>query len=527
MVAVQSQAAPHGALKSGRTAYPYYVLALLTFANFFNYLDRQLISILAESLKADLGLDDAQLGFLYGTLFAALYSIFGLSVGRLADNVSQPRLLGVGLALWSGMTALSGFAFNFASLAMARLGVGVGEATANPCSHALIAEYFPVERRASAYAIYLAAIYLGGGASLVIGGYILQHWVELTAEFGVIGALRPWQGAFLLAGFPGVILAVLIFFIRDPRRTTGILPVSTRPWAEFLGSLMDLTPVFSLLRRGAPVARTAAITLAIAAVVALLCWLTGQIQQWLALGLVVFAMLGFALRIRANDGPLFTLTFGTRSFRWLVSGMAITACIQHATLFWAVPYAMRVMHMAPGAAGGTIGIILAVGGGGGVILGGIVGDRLRRRHQSAAAVMTLGSLGLSVPLALVAFTTADIRLFLIALWGFAFVQNCWSPSAAAVVQELVLPRMRATGAATFSMLIIVVTLACGPYLVGVISEVSGSLSAGVLALYALTPFAVALLLAGVRTVASDIASKGGRAAKAGEPQTDFETVKIS
>ena len=124
-------------------AYGWYALGVLFVVYLVNFVDRQILSILANDIKADLGLTDAQLGFLYGTAFAIFYALFGIPLGRLADGCNRTRLLALGLTAWSIMTALSGFARNGATLAAARVGVGVGEATANPCAYSLIADWFP------------------------------------------------------------------------------------------------------------------------------------------------------------------------------------------------------------------------------------------------------------------------------------------------------------------------------------------------------------------------------------------------
>ncbi|MCA9712998.1 MAG: MFS transporter, partial [Myxococcales bacterium] len=115
-----------------------------------NFIDRQLITILAPDLKRDLGISDSDFGFLYGTAFGVFYAVFGIPLGKLSDHWSRVRLLAIGLTLWSAMTALSGLAKSFAQLGAARIGVGVGEATASPCAYSLISDYFPPQRRATA-----------------------------------------------------------------------------------------------------------------------------------------------------------------------------------------------------------------------------------------------------------------------------------------------------------------------------------------------------------------------------------------
>ena len=133
--------------------YSWYVLGVLVIVYVLNFVDRQILSILANDIKRDLGLNDAQLGFLYGTAFAVFYALFGIPLGKLADNWHRVRLMSLGLALWSAMTALSGFARNSVQLTVARIGVGVGEATASPAAYSLISDYFPKHMRATALAI--------------------------------------------------------------------------------------------------------------------------------------------------------------------------------------------------------------------------------------------------------------------------------------------------------------------------------------------------------------------------------------
>src|ERR1700733_10152200 len=156
--------------------YAYYVLFILVLLYTLNFIDRQILSILAEEIKIDLKLDDSQLGFLYGTAFAIFYALFGIPLGRLADTWHRGRLIAIGLATWSLMTVLSGFSSSYAQLAAARVGVGVGEASASPAAFSMLGGYFPASRRALAAAIYSSGVYLGMGLSLPIGGHVSKAW---------------------------------------------------------------------------------------------------------------------------------------------------------------------------------------------------------------------------------------------------------------------------------------------------------------------------------------------------------------
>ena len=178
------------------SAYSWYVLGVLILFYILNYVDRQILSILANDIKADLKLSDADLGFLYGTAFAVFYALFGIPLGRLADSWHRVKLMSLGLSLWSFMTAASGFAPNGAALTAARVGVGVGEATAGPAAYSIIADLFPRRLRATALSIYSSGLYLGAGLSLLLGGVVVQRWNHAFPDGGPLG-LVGWQAAFM------------------------------------------------------------------------------------------------------------------------------------------------------------------------------------------------------------------------------------------------------------------------------------------------------------------------------------------
>ena len=229
--------------------YPHYVLGVLVLVYIFNFLDRQILSILNDHIKADLGLTDAQMGFLYGTVFAVFYALFGIPLGRLADVWNRRSLIAIGLGFWSAMTVLSGLARNFSQLAAARIGVGVGEASASPAAYSMLADYYPLARRATVMAIYSSGIYLGAGAGLMLGGQIVDRWdlafPGTTAPFG----LRGWQVAFFAVGLPGVLLALWVATLREPRRgrMDGIeSPTEPHPFRAFFLELRAVLPPLTL-----------------------------------------------------------------------------------------------------------------------------------------------------------------------------------------------------------------------------------------------------------------------------------------
>jgi MFS family permease len=185
-------------------AYANYVLGVLVVVYVTNYVDRQLMSILIEPIKAEFGASDKVMGLLTGFAFAIFYTVAGIPVARLADVWVRRSVIALALTIWSGMTALTGFSRTFLELALVRIGVGIGEAGGTPPSHALISDYFPPSRRATALGVFSLGVPLGTMLGYSAGGWLGEH-------FG-------WRTAFLWMGLPGVALALLVrFTVREPR----------------------------------------------------------------------------------------------------------------------------------------------------------------------------------------------------------------------------------------------------------------------------------------------------------------------
>ena len=182
-----------------------YALGVLVVVYTFNFIDRQILAILLPAIKAEFGVGDAVLGFLAGTAFALFYATLGVPIALLADCWNRRNLIAISLTLWSGMTALSGFAGNIVQLALARIGVGVGEAGCSPAAHSMIADYYPPEQRASAMGIFTLGISGGIMLAYLTGGWVVQN----------IG----WREAFLIVGVPGLLLALLMrLTVAEPPR---------------------------------------------------------------------------------------------------------------------------------------------------------------------------------------------------------------------------------------------------------------------------------------------------------------------
>ena len=183
----------------------YYALGLLTVVYTFNFIDRQLLAILQESIKADLHLSDGQLGLLTGFAFALFYVAAGIPIARWADKSNRRNIIAIAIGLWSLMTALCGAATNYLQLLAARIGVGVGEAGGSPPAHSIVSDIFPPERRASALGIYSTGVNIG-----IMFGFLLGGW--LNEFFG-------WRTAFVVVGLPGIAIALLVrFTLQEPIR---------------------------------------------------------------------------------------------------------------------------------------------------------------------------------------------------------------------------------------------------------------------------------------------------------------------
>ena len=503
------------------TPYAYYALAILFVANFLNYIDRQIVSIVGQTLKADLGLSDAQLGFLIGTAFAVFYGVVGIAMGRIADAVSRTRLMAFGLAVWSGMTAAAGFATNFTGLAAARLGVGIGEAAANPCSHSLLSQYFPARNRSTVLSTYLLGTHLGNAASLIIGGLLLQHWDTICLSFPE-GACRiaNWRAAFLATGVPGLVLAILVLFMREPPRPMlaprkQVLPVII---AELSAAVPPLT-LLALHRAGgaAAVVRNLVFALVLVIVATGLSIFVGDWPQWAAVALGLYSVTTWAGLLRRRDAPLHRLTFGCPTFALVAAGGAASTIILGAAQGWSAPYVMRTLHASPADAGVALGLAGAIASGTSVVLGGLITDVWKRRDARAPVWVALIALIVPIPAYVAMLHAQTLGAYVAAYSVFLLIGMLWGGAFAALVQDLVLTRMRGTAASAFSLIMILVASGIGPYWVGKISTLSGSLATGMYSVLALVPVAAVLLALGARRLPSETRERRRvMAAEAGE-----------
>ncbi|MCZ6830883.1 MAG: MFS transporter, partial [Gammaproteobacteria bacterium] len=205
---------------SGSLAYPWYIVSLCMLAYIFSFIDRQVISLLIDPIRADLQISDTQFSLLHGLAFAMLYAVAGIPIARLADTRSRPVIISVGILVWSMATAVCGVAKSFVQLFFSRMAVGVGEAALSPAAYSMITDLFPKSKLGLALGVYSSGSFLGGGLAFIIGGAaiaLVEQWGPQTVP--VIGLIKPWQMTFFMVGLPGVLVAALFYItVKDPAR---------------------------------------------------------------------------------------------------------------------------------------------------------------------------------------------------------------------------------------------------------------------------------------------------------------------
>ncbi len=373
------------------SGYAWYALILFVVVYIFNFIDRQIVSILAESIKADLKLDDAQIGFLYGTAFAIFYSLFGIPLGRLADSWYRGRLMAIGLALWSSMTALVRPCPELRDAR--RRARRSGDRRSERVARGLFDDrrLFP-EGEACDRFVHLLERALHRRRDRPAARRV-RSGLGAARDYPAASAIAPWQAAFLAVGLPGLLLAVWIWGLKEPLR--GAIDghpseiVHPNAWREFGRELVAIIPpltLFSAARLGALTPNLLALGLAILGA-GLLGSLTGDWPQWIAWFTGVYAVFSWTQSLKRRDPATHKLIWGTPIALMLVVAFGSISFMTYAVAFWIPPYLLRTFYAGPtGAAvflqGATaaeevstlFGWAAAAASAIGVILGGIVSD---------------------------------------------------------------------------------------------------------------------------------------------------------
>lgn len=379
---------------------PYGPLFLLMVVYAFNMLDRQIVTILVEPMKADLNLADWQIGMISGLAFALFYTLLGIPLARIADRGNRVGMIAIALFVWSGFTALCGLARNFTELLLARIGVGVGEAGCTPAAHSLITDYVPREQRGRALALYSLGVPVGSLAGLVLGGILL--------------ATLGWRAAFLIAGLPGILLAVIVWFTLDePRKRVAAITAAPPP--------IPLKQVLNILR-----------------------------------SLPSFWFISFGTAMGAFG------YYGQASFFGSLYMRTHTAGIDTLAADWGVPPSVFL--------GISLGMIVGLVGMVGTFVGGQLADRAARRGIAGYTLVPTISLVIAAPLFAGAALANTVALSFAFLSCAIFVHALNYGSVFASVQTLVPARVRAMAAAVQLFVTNAIGLALGPLFVGIASD---------------------------------------------------------
>ena len=222
----------------------WYTVFVLMLAYISSFIDRQILSLLVGPLKRDLLLSDTQVSLLMGLSFALFYTLLGIPIGRLADRANRRNIIIVGIGVWSLMTAVCGLARTYTQFFLARVGVGVGEATLSPAAYSMLADEFPKEKLATAISVYSAGIYIGSGIAVLIGAVLVSLGGDaLTVTLPVVGTIFAWQRLFFYIGIPGLLLALLVRTVREPARKSLLTSATGQV------QTLSLADAFALIRQ--------------------------------------------------------------------------------------------------------------------------------------------------------------------------------------------------------------------------------------------------------------------------------------
>jgi len=326
-----------------KPTYAWYVIIVLFIAYTLSFVDRQIMALLIEPIKRDLAISDTRISLLHGFAFAIFYTIMGIPLGRLADKKNRCIIISVGIFIWSFMTAACGLARSFWILFLARIGVGVGEASLSPAAYSMISDYFPKEKRGLAISLYSMGVFFGAGVAFLVGGFVVEMAAQASETvLPVVGQVRPWQLSFFIVGIPGLIFVALMTTVREPVRRDRLTKDDTDSKTE-----LSIAESFKYL-----------------------------MKYWKAYS---SHLLGFSL--------MATLTYGF--FAWTPS------------------FFIRTFQWSAGKIGFAFGLIVLIIGTGGIVLGGITADRFLRKGSldaymrvtifAATGILIFGSLAALMP----------------------------------------------------------------------------------------------------------------------------------
>ncbi len=435
------------------TLYPWYVVMVLMLAQTFSFIDRMIMGLLVGPVRASFGISDTQYSLLAGMAFAVFYAAMGLPLARIADQKSRRLLITIGITIWSVMTALCGFAQGFWTLFLARVGVGVGEASLSPAAYSMITDYFPKKLLARALSVYTVGVAIGSGLAYMIGSQVVTY-VEKLGELTlpIVGSIEGWQLTFFAVGIPGLLIAALMFFtVREPERKGKSVVNNDNDGANTAVPIADVVK-FLIERKRAMVSHI--------------------------LGMSLYIMLVFSLNV------------------------------------WSPTYLIRTFDYSPGKAGWIMGVAMMLCGTAGLLLGGTLADKWYSSGKVDAYSRVILFSALCVgPFVLVLGFTDNAWVGIFSISAATFFAAFQGGVAGGVIQLMTPNEMRGQAVALYFLGTNLLGLGLGPTVVAMITDYIFKNDAAIgqsLALTAavLCPLAILVLWSGLKHVR--VAIEGAR-----------------
>lgn len=390
--------------------YAWYVVIVLTSAYLLSFLDRQILALMVEPIRRDLDISDTQVSLLGNLAFGIFYTVLGLPIGRAADRFNRRWIITAGISLWCLMTAACGLARTFLHLFLARVGVGVGEATLNPAALSMISDYFPREKRGRALTFYNMGISLGVGIALIFGGQVIA-WVAAAPPVHLpgFGVLHAWQTVFLLVGIPGLLVVLLMMTVREPRRRDQLQVAQAADGQR--GGEISVRETVAFMR-----------------------------QRW-------------------------------RTYSTHFIGMSIVTILGYNYFFWVPSMFLRTWHWTIPEISLGYGLVTITGGPLGVLLGGWIAERLAARGHPDAMMRTSfgGAILLLAPTAILVPLMPNGSLALALLFPLSIGGALTTATGAAALQLITPNQMRAQATAMYYFVINILGL-LGPTVVGMVTD---------------------------------------------------------
>ena len=400
------------AVSNGRDGWPrpalgWYAVSVLLVAYVFSFIDRTIIGLLVGPIKASLDISDTQFALLGGLAFTLFYCVLGVPIGRIADRVSRRGLIALGVAVWSFMTALCGWAAGFWQLFLARVGVGVGEAALTPAAYSMIADYFPKDRLGRALAVYQSGAFLGAALAFILGGAVIAAvttFVAANPDFSVplLPEVQGWRLVFITVGAPGLLVALWMFTVREPSRKGRV--------AEAGAALPFL------------------------------------------------AVVAYVWRHRRLFLPHFI-------------GFGVLVVTFQNVVVWGPAYFTRHFGMTEAQTGLTLGLVLLVFSSAGVIGGGFLSDLLVKRGRAEGPMRVGAIAGLALlPFAATATIVDSLALSLALFCPMMFFASFPLGSAAQALQMVTPNEMRGQVSAIYMLFLNALSYCLGPLIVGMVTD---------------------------------------------------------